>query len=76
MPDHRDDLSDQIEQNASGPREARGDSGGMTQHSLRDQIEADKYLAAKRALRCNPLGIRTVRLSPGNNIDHDFRGGM
>ena len=39
-----DDLKDAIKQNADGPAEARGDSGSVRQHSVKDQIEADKYL--------------------------------
>lgn len=35
------DLSSDIETNAQGPKAASGDSGSMTQHSLRDQIEID-----------------------------------
>ncbi len=39
-----DDLKDTIKQNAEGPKRASGDSGSVDQHSLKDQIEADKYL--------------------------------
>jgi len=44
-----DDLTDTIRENAAGPAEARGDSVSVRQHDLEDQIEADKYLAGKRA---------------------------
>ncbi|QDU39685.1 hypothetical protein Mal4_40310 [Maioricimonas rarisocia] len=59
-----DDLDDAIQQNAEGPAEARGDSGSVRQHSLKDQIEADRYLAAKRAARAKRLGLRLSKLVP------------
>ena len=43
-----DDLKDTIEQNAQGPRQATVDGVNVQQHSLPDQIAADKYLAAKK----------------------------
>ncbi|NLE39688.1 MAG: hypothetical protein GX621_16845 [Pirellulaceae bacterium] len=42
-----ENLADAIEENAAGPKKASGDSGSVEQHPLRDQIEADKYLASK-----------------------------
>jgi len=44
-----EDLKETIKQNAEGPKRASGDSGSVDQHSLKDQIEADKYLASKDA---------------------------
>ena len=59
-----DDLADAIRENAEGPAEAHGDSGGMKQHSLPDQIAADKYLAGKRAA-ANPASAFTrVKIVP------------
>lgn len=49
-----DDLKDAIQQNAQGPKQAGADGVNVQQHSLVDQIEADKYLAAKEA-RANPV---------------------
>ena len=48
------DLDDTIRENAQGPAEARGDSVSVRQHDLKDQIEADKYLAGKTAVGRNP----------------------
>lgn len=64
------DLSDAIQTNAEGPLKAAGDSGSMEQHSLPDQIEADKYLASKTASSTtgSNLGIRLVKLSPPGSI--------
>ncbi len=59
-----DDIKDAIKSNAEGPAEARGDSGSMRQHSLPDQITADKYLAAKEAMKNGGLGIRLIRIVP------------
>ena len=59
-----DDLEDNIRENAAGPKRAKGDSSEMEQHSLPDQIAADKYLASKQASRKKGLGIALKKLSP------------
>jgi hypothetical protein len=56
-------LEDAIRENAAGPKRVQGDSGSMEQHSLQDQINADKYLASKEAVR-HGIGIKTVKISP------------
>ncbi|MCL2118679.1 MAG: hypothetical protein FWH27_09675 [Planctomycetaceae bacterium] len=56
-------LEDAIRENAAGPKRAQGDSGSVEQHSLKDQIEADKYLASKEAVR-RGIGIKNVKISP------------
>ena len=58
------ELDDTIRDNAQGPSEVSGDSGSMKQHSLKDQIEADRYLNSKQASRSKNLGIRTAKLVP------------
>ena len=40
------DLTDAIATNAQGLAEAQGDSSRVKQHPLKDQIEADRHLAA------------------------------
>lgn len=62
MPD--ESLEQSIRDNAAGPAEAHGDSGGMKQHSLKDQIEADRYLASKEATKKKHRGLRLSRISP------------
>ncbi len=57
-------LSQSIIDNANGPKEAHGDSGGVTQHSLMDLIEADKYLAAKDAAKSKTCGLTFKKLIP------------
>jgi len=59
-----DDLDNAIRENAQGPAEAHGDSGGMKQHSLPDQVAADRYLEGKKATRKKGLGIGLKKLVP------------
>ncbi len=59
-----DDLEDAIRENAAGPAEAHGDSGGVKQHSLPDQIAADKYLAGKRAAADPAKGFTRLKIVP------------
>ncbi len=58
-----EDLDKTIQENAQGPRRARGDSSEMEQHSLADQIEADRYLNSKRAVK-KGAGVRFSKFSP------------
>ena len=62
------DLENAIEENAAGPKRASGDSGSIEQHPLKDQIEADKYLAAKKAAQSKGLGIKLAKISPGGTV--------
>ena len=57
------DLDKTSRKNAKGPKRAAGDSGSMEQHSLKDQIEADRYLASKEAAR-KGLSVRRSKLVP------------
>jgi hypothetical protein len=59
-----DDLDEVIKQNAQGPAKASGDSSSMEQHSLPDQIAADRYLESKKAARRKGLGIGLKKLVP------------
>ncbi len=62
------ELDKMIEENAGGPKKASGDAGSVEQHSLSEQIEADKYLAAKKAARQKGLGIKLAKISPGGTV--------
>ena len=62
MPDQP--LDQTIRENAQGPAEARGDSSSVKQHSLKDQIEADRFLASKQAVKSKQRGIRFTKISP------------
>ena len=57
------DLADSISENASSPKRARGDSGEVEQHSLKDQIAADRYLNSKQAAK-KGVGFRISKLVP------------
>lgn len=56
------EIDKKIEENVAGPRKASGDSGSVEQHSLNDQIAADRYLASKKAAKSRGLGIRLTKL--------------
>ena len=60
-----EDLDNVIKQNAEGPRQANVDGVNVQQHSLPDQIAADKYLASKTAVSKNPAKAFTrVKIVP------------
>lgn len=61
-------IEQAIEQNASGPKKASGDSGSVEQHSLTDQIAADKHLASKNAAAGKGMGIKVLKISPGGTV--------
>lgn len=58
-------LEDNIRENAQGPKRARGDAGEVEQHSLQDQIAADRYLAAKNAAKAKGMGLRVGTIPEG-----------
>jgi len=61
------DLKTDIADNAQGPRQAAADGVSTQQHSLADQIAADKYLAGKDALSTDPRKafVRVKIVPPG-----------
>ena len=58
------ELEQTIKDNTAGPKRAKGDSGEVEQHSLKDQIEADRYLNAKAATKKKGLGIKMTKAVP------------
>ena len=60
----QDGLDDAIRENASGPAKATSDGTSMDQHTLADQIAADKYLASKAAMWMRNFGLRRARIIP------------
>jgi hypothetical protein len=62
--DVADDLQQTILENAQGPAEAQGDSVRVKQHSLADQIAADRYLEAGKAARKKGLGVAMKKIVP------------
>ena len=59
-----DELDDTIRSNAQGPAKVAGDAGSVEQHSVSEQIEADRYLAAKQAAKAKRRGLRFNKIVP------------
>jgi hypothetical protein len=67
-----DEIRSKISETAQGPRRVRTEAGEVEAQNLRDQIEADKYLAGKDAVtaaagRTN-RGLRFNKLIPPGTI--------
>ena len=63
-----DDLADAIRENAAGPAEAHGDSGGVKQQPLPDMVLADKHLGAKNAMTQKNFGLTRVQIIPPGTV--------
>ena len=63
-----DSIDNTIRDNAAGPKKVAGDAGSVEQHSLADQIAADKHLESRKASRAKGLGIKLSKLSPGGTV--------
>jgi hypothetical protein len=59
-----EDLDSTIRENAAGPKKAAGDSGSVEQHSLKDQIEADRYTRSSDAVAKGHRGLRFSKMVP------------
>jgi len=55
-------LEEKIRENAEQPRSAEIDGQKVEQHSLPDQIAADKYLASKKAIKSRTSGLKISKL--------------
>ncbi|MGD8453649.1 MAG: hypothetical protein PVJ57_17695 [Phycisphaerae bacterium] len=58
-----EELEDAIREAAQQPAEVTIDGQTFKQQPLRDQIEADRYLASKQATR-KGLGVRMTKVAP------------
>lgn len=58
------DLDEQIAENAAAPKSITIDGETVTEHSLKEQIEADKYLAGKNAAARPHAGLRFTKIIP------------
>jgi len=67
-PEPTPNLEQAIRDNAAGPAKAAGDSGSVEQHPLKDQIEADRYLASQAAARKPGLGIKFAKIVPPGSV--------
>lgn len=61
------DLSDAIEQAAKQPLAATGDEGSVTARPIGELIDADRYLASKKAAQ-NGRGFRITKMSPPGTV--------
>ena len=59
-----DELTDKIKENAEGPASAEVDGQRVTQHKLRDQIEADRYVKSSDSVAKGHRGLRISKLVP------------
>lgn len=57
-------LEQEIRDNAAGPKKVQGDEGSVEQHSLADQIAADRHIANRNAQAGKGLGIKHFKLVP------------
>ena len=53
-----------IEDNVLGPKSVESDGQKVEQHSIADQIEADRYLNSKKAMKKKGLGLRLFKMDP------------
>lgn len=58
------EIDDAMEANALGPAEVEGKAGRVSQHSLPDLIEYDRYRAGKAAGATRRRGVRFTQLIP------------
>ena len=58
-----EELEQQIRENAGQPRRVSVDGVEAEQHHLKDQIEADRYLESKDALK-QGRGFRITKMVP------------
>lgn len=61
------DLSEVITTAAKRPLSASGDEGSVQSRSISELIEADRYLASKRA-SASGRGFRITKLSPPGSV--------
>ena len=56
-------ITETIVKNASGPKSAEVDGQRVEQHTLTEQIAADKYLASKDAVKRRGSGLKFSKMS-------------
>ncbi|KKM64442.1 hypothetical protein LCGC14_1501330 [marine sediment metagenome] len=66
MTDEATQAAAEIAANAQKPKRATVDGTTIEQHSIKDQIEAEKFRASQAATRNGGMGLRRVRIkTPG-----------
>lgn len=63
-----DAIRTQLEENAQAPRAIETDGLRVTEHSIRDQIEADKYLGKVSNRSSSKLPIRVARVAASRPV--------
>jgi hypothetical protein len=66
------ESEDTILDNALGIKRASGDTGSAEQHSIPDQITADKYQRGIKSVKTNPMrGIAIAKIGcpPASDVD-------
>jgi hypothetical protein len=58
-------LRDSLEQAATDPKSASADGVSVTQHGLRERIEAEKHLDTQTAARGTRLPVRIAKVRSG-----------
>lgn len=67
-PSPNPDLEQAIRDNVAQPAKVSVDGQSVEQHPLKDQIEADRYLASKAAARKPGLGIKFAKIVPPGSV--------
>lgn len=68
MPPDPPNDADALREAARQPAKASVDGQSVEQHPLKDQIEADRYLASKDAARKPGLGIKFAKIVPPGSV--------
>ncbi len=63
MSEETSSLETSIIKNATGPKSAQVDGQRVEQHALTDIIQADKYLASKKAAKSRTGGLKFTKFS-------------
>ena len=62
MPENKT-LEEVLIENASAPKSAEVDGQKVEQHSLKELIEADRYVTSKKAIKSRNSGLKISKLS-------------
>ena len=61
-------ITETIVKNASGPKSAEVDGQRVEQHTLTEQIAADKYLASKDAVKRRGSGVKFSKMTQSGAV--------
>ena len=60
-----DQNEEPLERLASQPKSVESDGQKVESHSLREQIELDRYIESKKAMKRGSLGFRLTKMRAG-----------